>query len=70
MLLPISPSVFLWLSRSVPPPLPSPCAYSSWHNRESGYISLRFLRLPFLWFLLVRHAPSHHRLAELRLPVP
>ena len=66
----ISSSRWLWAAPAAPSSLPFLSYYSSWHSRQSGYLSLRSLRLPFLWLLIVRHVPSKQRLAQLRLPLP
>jgi hypothetical protein len=62
MLLRLSPSRSLWLSRSCPLPLPFLCSYRSWHDRQTGWLSIRSARLPFLWLLLVRHLPTRAKL--------
>ena len=59
----------LIVSRSAPPPgLPLLASRSSWHNRESGWLSLLSLRLPGLWLLLLRSLPSQARLKRLSYP--
>lgn len=58
----------LLLSRSSPP-LPLLCSFSSWRSREAGWLSLRSVRLPGLWLLLVRHLPTSRKIARLGLPV-
>lgn len=69
-LLRLSSSRFLWLSRSAPRIIPLGLrSYGSWH-RQSGALSERSLRLPFLWLLSLRYVPTKRRLAELRLPLP
>ena len=66
----LSPSRYLWAAPTAPSFLPFLSSYSSWHSRQSGYLSLHSLRLPFLWMLVIRHVPSKQRLAQLRLPLP
>ena len=69
-LLPLSSRSFLLLLSPPSLPLPTVRRFSSWHNRQSGWISLLSLRLPFLWLLLLRSRSSSQRLRELRLPLP
>lgn len=69
-LLPLSSRSFLLLLSSAPPSLPFLLSFSSWHTRESGWLSLLSLRLPFLWLLLLRSRSSHDRLRSLSLPLP
>jgi hypothetical protein len=69
-LLPLSRRSFLLLLPSPPPRLPLLWRFSSWHNREAGWLSLLSLRLPFAWLLLLRSRSSSDRLKELRLPLP
>lgn len=65
------PDRFVIFSKIPPSFIPSGYRYfSSWHSKQSGYISLRSFRLPFLWVLILRHVPSQRRLAQLRLPLP
>ena len=66
----LSSSRWLWAAPAAPSFIPPLSHWSSWHSRQSGYLSLRSLRLPFLWLLIIRHVPSDRRLAQLRLPLP
>ena len=70
MLIPLSSTRFVWLSFSVPHNLPFYSSNGSWNTRESGYISLRSFRLPFLWALTIHAVPSERRLEQLGLPLP
>lgn len=69
-LLPLSRRSFLLLLSLPPFPFPPLLRFSSWHTKETGYISLLSLRLPSLWLLLLRSRSSSERLKELRLPLP
>lgn len=64
-LLPLSSRSFLLLLSPPPSPLPLLWRFSSWHSRESGWISLLSLRLPSLWLLLLRSRSSPDKLSEL-----
>lgn len=70
MLIPLSSTRFIWLSFPSPYHLPFYCSEGSWTSRESGYISVRSFRLPFLWLLTIHAVPSERRLRQLGLPLP
>jgi len=68
MIIRLSPSRFLWLSRYAPPSLPALASFQSWRTRPSGWLALASVRLPFLWLLYLRWLPSQARLRRIGYP--
>jgi hypothetical protein len=67
MILQLSPSRLLFISPSPPPSLPLFSGLRSWRSHDSGWLSIRSLRLPSLWLLYIRHLPTKEKLEQLRL---
>jgi hypothetical protein len=67
MIVRFSPSRFLLLSSSPPPSLPLFSSLRSWHNEETGWLSIRSLSLPCLWLLYVRSVSTTDKLERLGL---
>jgi hypothetical protein len=68
MLVRLTPRRFLWASLNAPP-FPLLAHHSSWHNRQSGWLSLRSLRLPFLWIIILHSVPSQIKLKRINCPL-
>lgn len=62
----LTPSRALWLA-TTGPRLPFLAHHATWHSRQTGWLALHSVRLPGLWLLLIRHLPSHTKLARLGL---